>query len=93
MASETRPHEVHLTRTAIRALKRLPAPDRRRIAGAIDSLAGSPRPRGCERIAGGKGLLRVRQGAYRIVYSVDDRRRLVLVVTIGHRRDVYRGLP
>ena len=57
----------------------------------IGRLAGDPRPRGCEKLAGGEQY-RVRQGDYRIVYSVEDERLIVWVVKVGYRRDVYRGL-
>jgi mRNA interferase RelE/StbE len=52
-------------------------------------LADDPRPRGCEKLSGHERY-RLRQGAYRIVYEVDDQVLVVLVVKIGHRRDVYR---
>ncbi|HET6340574.1 MAG TPA: type II toxin-antitoxin system RelE/ParE family toxin [Gemmatimonadota bacterium] len=50
-----------------------------------------PRPTGSERLAGREDRLRVRQGNYRVVYSVDEESRSVTVVKIGHRQDVYRS--
>ena len=64
--------------------------DRRRLVTRIEALAGDPRPPGCEKLAGHLGRYRVRQGDYRVVYSVDDGDRVVLVVKVGHRREVYR---
>ena len=61
-----------------------------RIASRIQALAQNPRPPGNQKLAGDDERYRIRQGAYRIVYSVDDAARLVEVVKIGHRRDVYR---
>jgi mRNA interferase RelE/StbE len=61
-----------------------------RIASRIRSLAQNPRPRGSQKLAGDAERYRIRQGAYRIIYSVDDADRLVEVVKIGHRREVYR---
>jgi mRNA interferase RelE/StbE len=55
----------------------------------MQALSGDPRPSGCEKLSG-QERYRVRQGAYRILYEVDDRNRVVTVVKIGHRRDVYR---
>jgi mRNA interferase RelE/StbE len=49
-----------------------------------------PRPPGCEKLAGADAWYRVRQGDYRVIYSVDDVDRIVQVVKIGHRREVYR---
>ncbi len=64
--------------------------DRRRIIGKIQSLAANPRTQGSEKLAGFDDRYRLRQGHYRIVYLVDDSRREVTIVKIGHRRDVYR---
>lgn len=64
--------------------------DRRRIVERMRSLAADPRPPGAERLAGHTDQLRVRQGNYRIVYSVGDERREVTIFRIGHRKDVYR---
>ena len=63
---------------------------RSRIVSRIQALARAPRPPGSQKLAGESERHRIRQGAYRIVYSVDDERRIVEVVKIGHRRDVYR---
>ena len=63
--------------------------DRRKVVGRIQSLASEPRPHGCVKLSG-REQYRIRQGWYRIVYSVDDDGRVVLVVKVGHRRDVYR---
>jgi len=61
-----------------------------RLIDKIKSLAVQPRPSGSEKLAGRTNLYRVRQGNYRVIYSVDDQSRVVDVVKVGHRRDVYR---
>ena len=61
-----------------------------RLVEKIKSLANQPRPSGAEKLAGRSNLYRVRQGSYRVIYSVDDQSRVVDVVKVGHRRDVYR---
>jgi len=61
-----------------------------RIVSRIQGLAGAPRPTGSQKLAGESERFRIRQGAYRIVYALDDDRRIVLVIKIGHRREVYR---
>lgn len=63
--------------------------DRQRVTSRIQSLADDPRPPGCEKLAQ-QDRYRVRQGWYRIIYAVDDQAKSVLVVNVGHRRDVYR---
>ena len=64
--------------------------DQRRIVSRINALANDPRPAGCEKLAGAANAWRVRQGDYRILFTVDDEARLVDVFKIGHRREVYR---
>lgn len=64
--------------------------DRQRIVRRIDSLRKDPRPPGCEKLAGTGDRYRVRQGNFRIVYSIEDRDLVVWVVKVGHRREVYR---
>lgn len=64
--------------------------DRQRIVNRIQRLADNPRPAGCEKLEAKEDRYRVRQGSYRVVYSIDDQRRLVIIVKIGHRREVYR---
>lgn len=66
--------------------------DRQRLVRRIELLGEDPRPAGCEKLAGGGDRYRVRQGQYRIVYEIRDAELVVLVVKLGHRRDVYRAL-
>ena len=65
--------------------------DRQRVVRRIRDLAEDPRPAGCRKLSA-KEWYRVRQGAFRIVYSIEDRRLVVFVVKVGHRKDVYRSL-
>jgi mRNA interferase RelE/StbE len=67
--------------------------DRQRIVSRIQSLAAEPRPPGCEKLAGMSSVFRVRQGQYRVIYSVDDVHRAVEIIKVGHRREVYRNAP
>lgn len=63
--------------------------DVERIMQRIQALAEDPRPAGCEKLST-QERYRIRQGSYRIVYEIEDRRLVVMIVRIGHRRDVYR---
>ncbi len=85
-------YEVRLEPSAERALRKLPVQIRSRMGSRLDGLASNPRPSGCEKLGGVDDLYRVRVGDYRVVYQVSDEVLVVLVVTIGHRSDVYRGL-
>ena len=83
-------YEIRLKRSAVKQLEDISAKaDRRKVVARIQSLADDPRPPGCEKLTG-REWFRIRQGWYRVLYSVDDGARVVLVVKIGHRRDVYR---
>jgi mRNA interferase RelE/StbE len=64
--------------------------DRQRIVTRIRSLARDPRPFGTEKLSGKGDLYRLRVGRYRVVYSVGDAELVVLIVRIGHRKNVYR---
>lgn len=65
--------------------------DRQRIVGRIRSLAMEPRPPGSEKLAGSATLFRIRQSDYRVVYVIDDARRTIEVIKVGHRREIYRS--
>ncbi|OGN89410.1 MAG: addiction module antitoxin [Chloroflexi bacterium RBG_13_46_14] len=84
-------YEIELRRNAQRGLDKLPKDDFEAVVAEIEKLADSPRPKGVEKIKNA-GLWRVRQGDYRIVYSIDDKERLVTIVRVGHRREIYRAL-
>lgn len=81
-------YEIHVRPAALRALKRIDPQDQARIRGAIALLAADPRPPGMKALRGRDGF-RIRVGNYRILYTIEDDRLLVVVVTLGHRRDVY----
>jgi mRNA interferase RelE/StbE len=82
-------YRIEVRPAAVRAMKRIDHRDRTRIQAAIALLALDPRPPGAKALRGRDGL-RVRVGDYRILYTVHDEVLLVVVVTLGHRRDVYR---
>jgi len=82
-------YELVFRRSVAKDLRRFPREDVRRIMQRIRALASDPRPPGCEKLSA-QERYRVRQGTYRIVYEIEDARLLVLVVRVGHRRDVYR---
>ena len=75
--------------SAVKELEALPAKDRRRLVGRLQKLSSEPRPPGSEKLSG-HDLYRIRQGNYRVLYSVEDLALIVLVIKIGHRREVYR---
>ncbi len=82
-------YKILLKASAAKELEALPKPDRLRIIERIKALADHPRPVGCEKLTG-EEKYRVRQGVYRILYEIHDDIITVVVVKIGHRREVYR---
>ncbi len=83
-------YEVRIKSSALRELGRLAEQIRARVDQAIRALGAQPRPPGVQKLAGATNLYRIRVGDYRIVYQIQDRVLLVLVVRVGHRGDVYR---
>lgn len=81
-------YRIELRPAAVRALRKLDPPIRRRVQGVIALLAQDPHPPTARALKGRPGL-RARVGDYRIIYTVQDDVLLVVVVTLGHRRDVY----
>jgi mRNA interferase RelE/StbE len=75
--------------SAVKEIEALPRQDRPRIVARISSLALDPRPPGCEKLSG-RDQYRLRQGDYRILYEIQDLELVVVVVKVGHRREVYR---
>jgi mRNA interferase RelE/StbE len=75
--------------SAAKELEAIPLKDRKRLVTKIRRLAKEPRPPGCEKLSG-QEKFRLRQGHYRVLYSVDDTESVVVIVKVGHRRDVYR---
>ena len=82
-------YAIEILRTAQRQLAKVDREDRPRIISEVRALANNPRPHGCKKLSG-RPAWRIRVGAYRVVYEIRDDRLLVLIVAIGHRKDVYR---
>ncbi len=82
-------YQLEITCDAVKTLAKLDKPVRRRLQAAIEKLHEDPRPAGVVALTGQPGYLRLRVGDYRIIYRVEDDRLLVVVVTLGHRREVY----
>jgi mRNA interferase RelE/StbE len=82
-------YEILFKESVWKDLKKVPKSDLKRILSRIEKLGDDPRPVRCEKLTG-EELYRVRQGNYRIVYSIQDNELTVWVVKVGHRKDVYR---
>lgn len=83
-------YSLRIKKSALKELEAIPTKaDRRRVVKRIESLADEPRPRGAQKLSG-KERYRVRQGRYRILYSIHDRNLIVYIIRIGHRKSVYQ---
>ena len=82
-------YEVLIKRDAEKDLLSLPKSDLKRVAKKIRQLGGNPRPFGCEKLKGEEGF-RVRQGNYRVIYLVNDGEKMVRIIKVGNRKEVYR---
>ena len=81
-------YRVEVAPAALRQVRKLDPAAKRRIQAAIELLSEEPRPSGAKKVVGGGGEWRVRTGDYRIVYEVQGSVLLVLVVAVGHGRDI-----
>lgn len=82
-------YQIVLAPSAARQLCKFNPDIRRRIQAVLELLAENPRPPAATQLVGGAGEWRVRTGDYRVIYEIDDGRLLILVLRMGHRREVY----
>jgi mRNA interferase RelE/StbE len=84
------PYRIEVSGTAERQLKKIRREDKVRILRAISLLADEPRPSGCKKMSGYDDIYRIRIGNYRVIYEIDGKQVIIVILKIGHRRDVYR---
>ena len=82
-------YKLFFKKSVKKDLVAIPTKDLKKILMKIESLGNDPRPSGCEKLSG-QEKYRLRQGTYRIIYSIQDYELTVWVVKIGHRKDVYK---
>ncbi len=82
-------YRLTFKKSVTKDFRSIPHNDVSRILKRIEGLADNPRPVGCEKLSG-QERFRVRQGVYRIIYEIRDEELVVIVVKVGHRREVYQ---
>jgi mRNA interferase RelE/StbE len=82
-------YKLYFKKSVEKDFNGIPKKDLKKILGRIELLAENPRPPGCEKLTG-QQRYRLRQGRYRILYSIQDDELTVWVVKVGHRKDIYR---
>ena len=85
-------YTVEIRPAAERQIKKLTTVVQERIIARLEELELDPRPLGVKKLSGVDNLYRLRVGEYRIVYEIQDAVLFVLVVAVGHRREIYRDL-
>jgi mRNA interferase RelE/StbE len=83
-------YRIEVSATAERQIRKLARADQIRVLRVIQTLAANPRPPGCRKLSGFEDVFRVRVGRYRVLYSIEDRRLIIIVLEVGDRKDVYR---
>ena len=83
-------YRIEVSATAERQIRKLPRADQLRVVRAIQALATDPRPPGSRKLSGHEDVFRVRIGRYRMLYSIEGRRLVIIVLKVGDRKDVYR---
>lgn len=82
-------YEIFFKESVWKDFKKIPKGELKKILSRIEKLSDAPRPKGCEKLTA-QELYRVRQGKYRIVYSIKDNELIIWVIKVGHRKNVYR---
>lgn len=82
-------YKIFFKKSVEKDFKAIPKKELSKIINRIGGLSENPRPQGCEKLTG-QARYRIRQGKYRIVYSIQDDELTVWVVKVGHRKDIYR---
>lgn len=85
-------YRIVFNKSAAKSLKKIPKADQKRIADKIDSFAEGPPNPDTTKMKGNNPFHRVRVGDYRIIYEIQDEVLIILIIKIGHRRDIYRNL-
>ena len=81
-------YSVDILRRAVKELAKLPSTEYRRLCQTIEKLASNPRPPGGKKLTARPGW-RLRVGRYRVIYEINDREKKVVVLHVGHRKDIY----
>ncbi len=83
-------HSIDFRPSALKSFYKIPRREQQRISAAIELLRLNPHPPGAKKLEGEYDLWRIRVGTYRVVYTIEEERLLILVLKVGHRKDVYR---
>ena len=83
-------YTVEYSRKAAQQLRKLPRDIQKRLKPHIEALSQNPRPRGVKKLRGFKNFYRIRVSDYRVIYKIEDKRLVVIIMEVAYRRDAYR---
>ncbi len=83
-------YDIEISATAEKQIRKIPQKDQIVVFRRIQELATVPRPQGSRKLQGYDDVYRIRVRNYRILYSVEDKHLIIIILKVGHRRDVYR---
>ncbi|MBI4287727.1 MAG: type II toxin-antitoxin system RelE/ParE family toxin [Chloroflexi bacterium] len=83
-------YKIEFVTSAAKEFRSLPANMKKRVSTSVDSLGQKPRPDGVKKLQGHEELYRIRVGVYRVVYEIDDSKKLIRVTRVRHRSEAYR---
>ena len=86
-------YSIEFDRRVKKDLKSVPTQEMERIKAAISNLSSNPRPSGCKKLKGKNyEYFRIRVGDYRVVYTINDKVLLIIIIRVGHRKEIYQSL-
>ena len=83
-------YSVEISATAEKQLKKISRKDQISVLKRMQELGKEPRPNRSRKLRGIENVYRVRVGSYRILYSIEDKHLIIIILKVGHRRDVYQ---
>jgi mRNA interferase RelE/StbE len=83
-------YKIEWKRSALKELEELPSPMISKVVSAVDNLSSNPFPQGVRKLMGSESSYRIRLGDYRVLYSVIEKRLIIEIIRVGHRKDVYK---
>jgi mRNA interferase RelE/StbE len=83
-------YKIEWKRPAIKELQKLPRPMISKIVSAVDNLSSNPYPQGVRKLVNTENSYRIRIGDYRVLYNIVEKRLIIEVIRVGHRKDVYK---
>ena len=85
-------YHIEIEEKALKKLSKLPLKEQARISEKIEALSKEPMPIDCKKLKGIKNSYRIRSGSYRIIYNINNNVLTILIVDLGHRKEIYQGI-